>query len=269
VIEKFKTDGQYRALPNYSQSDCKQILNASPREFQLYKKHGIKESQAMFNGTAIHRIALEGHEMLFDDLAIDRYPSEYGKKRSASLHYKEYKQNLLDTGKRYIKEEDLNGIDKTAKVIADDFGKLLAKGKPEISVHGIELIEGVKCKGQIDNLPDQHFIFDLKTTARGLTDSDCLRYLHRDMWKIQAAFYHDLIYKETGDSRIFVFLIVQTVEPYSTRKIIVDPASDIIASGRELYTKALEQIKELEKIEGDWPGYPNFNVLNYEKEKRA
>ena len=264
---------EYRAIPMISQSDCKAILGMSGFEFQHYKLSGIPETQAMLRGTMAHGMALEGASYVGKEYAIDRWPSLTGKSRTQKglvngkeMSYQNYKTELLASGKKHIKEEDIAQAEGIARAVHRDFGKLLREGQPELPMWDIDL-GGRKCKGMADFLPPAKYIFDLKTTSKLLTDSQCYKFLQYDLWKIQAAFYHDLYLKETGESRLFVFLVVNDKPPYATRKIVVQPESDMMESGRDLYLQAISTYNEYEQIDGDWPHRPLYDVQKMEQNR--
>ena len=267
-LEKLE-ESVYRAIKQPSQTDCKNILSMSGHEYQELKNNPTEPTPAMLRGTLAHAIALEGTDLAFSsNYAIDRYPSEFpDKKRNAGKEYQAYKKKLLESGKPYIKEEDIATVEGIAKAAERDFGKILKDGSPEISLHGSEIVPGIKAKGMIDFLPEHNFIFDFKTTSKSLDDFQMNRFLYRDEWRIQAAFYHDLLEIETGESRPFVFLIVNEKPPFATRKMVVEPQSKCMQSGRERYIEALELYKQYTAIEGRWPGYPMYKVLKKEEER--
>lgn len=265
---------EYRAIRQLSQSDCKAIRNMSGFEFQHYKREGLEETPSMIKGTLAHQLALEGHMHYANEFSIDRWPSITGKKRNqkGSINgvertYKSYKDELKEAGKELIKEEDISQAEGMANAIKRDFGKLLAEGQPEIALHDINL-HGHMCKGMMDFLPPKRFIFDVKTTSKELNDRQMWKFLNVDLWKIQAAFYHDLFLAETGESRWFVFLIVNNKPPYSTRKILVQPETECMEQGREFYEAALDTYAEYKKLEGgDLPGHPMYKVLEIEQNR--
>ena len=255
MIEKIE-EKVYRAMPQISQSTCKDFISMSPFAFKFNKDNPKPATSAMIRGTLAHQVALEGHKIIVDNYAYDNWPSLTGKKRTAG-GYQQFKKELLETGKPYIKEEDLKQILGICQGVERSFAGLLKDGTPEIAIHSLELIAGIPCKGLIDFLPAENFIFDLKTTAKKLTDRQMESFLYADNWCIQAAFYCDLYKLETGEDRDFVFLIVADKEPFETRKLIVPFDSDCIRIGRELYTEALEGITNCEK-EGEWPEWKRY-----------
>lgn len=303
MIEKIE-EKSYREIPQISQSSLKDVLTLSCKEFYYKQKHGVKETDAMFKGTEIHRIALEGHEVTTEDYVLDKWLTITGKGRRGGLslkakqyfelfgvklknekeekhatpqayrtHLEEIRKNKIEAiGKKpedhpdlypIVKHEDLADIEGTAKAIEDRYGRFLAKGTPEIAIHSVEL-EGVMCKGLLDFLPDKGYIFDLKTTATPLNDREIKKHLNNDFWKIQAAFYHDLLLAETGESRPFAFFVVQTKPPYSTRTVVIQPED--MLNGREAYIKALEIYKEWETLKPeerhDWPKFDTNDKTN-------
>ena len=241
---------EYRALAQVSQSECKSILQESVRDWHYKKRNRKPATEAMIRGTICHKAIELGHKSVFEsEYAVDRWPSETGLKRSQK-GYKEYKASLRESGRPYIKEEDIEKIEGMLGSVERDFGMLCKGGNPEYAITGVEM-GGVTCKGLIDHLPPKDFIFDYKTTGMKLDDRQLYRFLHYDLWKVQAAFYHDLYKAKYGESRSFVFLIVVDYPPHNTRKMVVEPYSEAMESGRELYLEAIETYKKYNDCEFD------------------
>lgn len=234
---------EYRALPQLSQSECKDILNNSVRDWRFKKENRKPPTPAMIRGTICHKAIELGHKSVFEnDYAVDRWPSETGMERTRK-GYKEYKASLHLQGKPYIKEEDIEKIEGMLASVERDFGMLGKDGDPEFAITDVQM-GGVTCKGLLDLRPKRDFLFDYKTTAMKLDDRQMYRFLHFDLWKVQAAFYHDLYLAKYGESRAFVFLIVSDYKPHNTRKLVVEAYSAAMESGRDLYLEAIEVYKK-------------------------
>lgn len=234
---------EYRALDQCSQSECKTIINESVRDWRFKRDNPKPPTPAMIRGTICHKAIELGHKSVFEsDYAVDRWPSETGMERTRK-GYKDYKSSLRMQGKPYIKEEDIVKIEGMLGSVERDFGMLGKDGAAEFAITDVEM-GGVTCKGLLDLLPSSDFLFDYKTTGLRLDDRQLYRFVHFDLWKVQAAFYHDLYLGKYGDSRAFVFLIVADYPPYNTRKLVVEPYSNAMESGRELYLKAIETYKK-------------------------
>ena len=241
---------EYRALPQVSQSECKNIINMSVRDWYFHKRNRKPPTDAMIKGTICHKAIELGHKSVFEsEYAVDRWPSETGLERTRK-GYKEYKANLKLTDKPYIKEEDIIKIECMLKSVERDFGMLCRDGQPEYAITDVQM-GGTLCKGLVDHLPPKDFIFDYKTTGMQLNDRQMYKFIHYDLWKVQAAFYHDLFLAKYGESRSFVFLIVVDYPPYNTRKLVIEPYSAAMESGRELYLEAIETYKKYKDCEFD------------------
>jgi len=251
---------EYRALDELSQSQCKTIISESIRDWRYKQANPKPPTEAMIRGTICHKAIELGHKSVFEsEYAVDRWPSETGMERTRK-GYKEYKQSLKDSGKPYMKEEDIIKVEGILASVERDFGMLAKDGKPEVAITGVEL-GGVICKGLLDLEPPKDFLFDWKVTGLRLDDRQMYRFLHYELWKVQAAFYHDLYLAKYGESRAFVFLIIADYMPHNTRKLVVEPYSDAMESGRELYLGAIETYKKFK----DCP----FDELPKEKIYRA
>lgn len=251
---------QYDAIPGINQSRLKGLLNMTPMEWKNYSFEG---SRYTINGTLAHSIALEGMSTFDNQYAIDRWPNEKelnpeGKRRSNSKAYQDYKSALISTGKIYITEEDLSNTVEVAQAFADKWGQsnLMKEGLAEASIYGHNIF-GIKAKGTLDFIPRKiPLIADLKTTTKELDNRSINNLLLYEGWAFQAAFYNELYYKETGERRGFVFLVINT-KSKMTRAVSLTDDSEYMEYGRNQVEEAVRIYKECMST-GVWPGYEVF-----------
>ena len=254
-------EAEYRALPDVSQSSLKRLLEVSPQQWQYEQIVGTDETPAMMTGTMAHEIALEGTKSFLNRYAIDDWPQrEKGNRRGNSKAYQEFKKELQESGKPLVKYEDVLHSERLAEAIHREWSPILAvEGTPEISVDNQILHRTVKSKGLIDFYPkDLPLIVDLKTTATPLDDRAMRKKLIYEGWGFQAAYYRDLVYADTGEERLFVFLVINT-QNFQTRKIVVPHDCELIEFFREEYRRAIDIYADCLK-ENKWPGYSNFEA---------
>ena len=271
TLKKIPESVYRHQIKAYSQSQLQQLLDLSPRQWKKEQSRPREETPAMITGTLAHAIALEGAEKVEEGFAVDDWTARIDektgkpKKRSNAADYQEFKLKLLQSKKPYIKIEDLAASKNTAIAIEKAWGKnsksplLALPGTPEIAIYD-HMFGDIPAKGLIDFFPQKHFIIDLKTSGFELDDRSLRKKLYSG-WLLQAAFYHDLVEKETGESRVFLNLVCN-VKTYETRVIRVDPNSEAMEYGRERYRQALDILKSCLDA-NEWPGYETLDANQF------
>lgn len=147
-----------------------------------------------------------------------------------------------------------------AEAVVDEIRKtkrlhdIFVGGQAEIALHGHD-IGGTAIKGKLDYLhTDKYLIVDLKTTEIDLGDDNLKWAMDQSYYKIQAAFYLDLMQKEKAGNWSFCFAFVNVKPPFEMRKVIISDLlnSDWIEEGRQLYITGLSRIVKW-KAENHYP----------------
>lgn len=243
-------DKEYRTLAALSQSQISQALSMSPHEWYRRQIDPFVPTPKMKLGTLIHAMVLEPEsiEKTFRRVPkLDRRKTEH---KALALEFESETRELID-------EETWTQAEEVYKVLYDTpkARDIFSGGKSEIAVHG-HFFEGEAVKGKLDYLRgDIQAIIDLKTTELDLND-DSLRWtMDQKHYKIQAAFYIDLMRKESlKEDWSFCFFFVNVKSPFEMRKVVVSDAlnPDWLEEGRALYREGIERIISWKK-EGVYP----------------
>jgi exodeoxyribonuclease VIII len=146
-------------------------------------------------------------------------------------------------------------------------------GSCELSGFSNDPETGVACRHRFDKLTDFGIGIDLKTTVDARPDAFS-RSVYTYAYHMQNAFYADQHEWITGGKlKDFIFLVVESEEPYSVKMYRLDEES--VEIGRHMYRKALDIYAQC-KESGIWPGYdcneietlriPEWAVYKYDEE---
>lgn len=234
------SDKDYRKIPAISQSSIVQALNLSPAEWRRRQEEPFEPTPKMQLGTLIHAMHLEPETVSSNFRRVpklDRRKTEH-KLLAAELESETricIDDEMWDQAEIVIKKLE------TTKAA----WQLFEVGQAEVSITDQEAF-GAKVKGKIDFLRlHEGIIIDLKTTELDLSD-DALKWtMDQKHYKVQAAFYIDLMRRETArDDWSFCFFFVNVKPPFEMRKVVVSDLlnPDWIDEGRELYQTGIEKI---------------------------
>ena len=232
-------DKDYRSRPGLSQSTINQALIMSPFEWLRRQNEPFEPTPKMKLGTLIHA-------MVFEPETIEREFVKVPKLDRRRTESKELLAALEKDSRTQIDEETWSLAESVTSEIADTKAAnlLFTGGKSEVSVLGHSIL-GEPVKGKIDYLrEDARIILDLKTTEQDLQDDNLRWLMDQKSYKVQAAFYIDLLKMETGEDYSFCFFFVNVKAPFEMRKVVVSDSlnSEWIDDGRALYLKGLESI---------------------------
>ncbi len=232
-------DKEYRAIPALSQSSIGQALSLSGDQWLKRQTEPFQPTAKMKLGTLIHAMILEPHTV---ETAFYRCPKLDRRKTEHKTLLAEIESNGLVS----IDEETWAQAEQVREEIlrSDKARILFENGAAESSIVGHE-VSGEKIKGKLDYLHQKKdVIVDLKTTEIDLSDDGLKWGMSQYYYKVQAAFYIDLLKRELGREFTFVFLFVNVKPPFEMRKVIVSDAltPDWIEDGRTLYTNGIDKI---------------------------
>ena len=269
MIDYEKTDKQYFAMDGLNASHLKNVLK-SCQYAKYVRDNPIKASEAMHKGTVFHSAILEPVDFTDRFLVLPKEikVNTIKGKTFAKEYFNELGYEMPDTVKKASDLSewlDYEGIEtithnlqhhallaKTEVLKHDETREILKTGKPEVVVTGE--IMGVQCKAKLDWLtPCNQTILDVKT-CQDASYWSFQRDIAKYNYALQAAFYHDLLWSNTGDAPQFGFKAVETKQPIGTA--LYWASQDMIEYGRSQYEKAIELWLEAEKT-GIYPGYQN------------
>jgi hypothetical protein len=242
-------DSHYRAIDAVSQSQITQALSMSPAAWLKQQSEPFSSTPKMRLGSLIHAMILEP----------DSLEATYVKAPKLDRRRTEHRllaEALAADNRVQIDEEQLAQAEDIAFVIRKTtrFNDMFCGGEAEIAIHEHD-IDGQKVKGKLDYLhADKDLIVDLKTTEIDLSDENLKWAMDQSYYKIQAAFYLDLMHKERPGNWSFCFAFVNVKAPFEMRKVIISDLlnSDWIDEGRQLYLTGLSRIVKW-KAENHYP----------------
>lgn len=244
IYYDIKSD-DYHLRTEISSSALKRVL-ISPAHYQAYLAEKIEPTPAQILGTCVHSAILEQD--------YSKYICAPDVRRNTKAWDSFCEEN---PGKLPLKQDDYN----TVKEMFNAFyahpmaSKLIAKGKPEVSIIGTHEETGLKIKGRLDFLADVNddlYIVDYKT-ASSAQPNDFKRQIFDFGYQISVAHYKSMAEKALGRNIKDVFFVVQEKSaPYAIR--IFRASDNMLEMGLHLRDKGLYTIKQCQE-KNEWPGY--------------
>lgn len=244
-------DTEYFAVDALSSSVLKQLA-ISPAHCDHYEKNGIKRTDAMLAGSALHCLVLE--ELHFEDRyalapeGIDR------RTKAGKAAYAEFTERSI--GKDILTPEQFYMVDMCEQSIRNnkEADYYLAFGEPEVSMFWTDPLTNIKCKGRVDKLSSVNAMIDVKTT-KDASPHAFSREIYSRGYHRQAAWYMDGYEECTGQRmKEFVFIVVEKTAPFVCEVYILDEES--LMEGSRQNRDLIRKYQEC-KHTGKWPGYNN------------
>lgn len=235
-------EAEYHAdRESLSQSGAK-ILLRSPAEFAWEREHPREQTDSMRIGSALHS------EVLGVGPALAVIPPTGHKKVEQEAH-KAAKAEAGARGDIALSPAEVERVMGMAKAVRNHpkASALLSDGEPEVSAYAPDPETGVMRRARFDWLRDDLAV-DLKTAVSS-NPADFSRAIASFGYHHQHPWYTDLAYDLGHDLRGFVFVVVQSTEPYAVRCYELDPAA--VDRGRDLNQRALRVFQRCTES-GDW-----------------
>lgn len=227
------TNAEYHARSEISKSDL-DLLAKSPYLLKL-KKDGLYKSEAtpsQILGSAVHKLVLEPNDFI-NEFAIE--PDLDKRTKDGKAEFEKFVSE--NQGKMILKAD----IFETAKIISEcvlnmqGTANFLKDGKAEQSY--FSEFDGIKVKCRPDFYNENlGLIVDLKTTSDG-SPNGFMKSIANFNYHIQTAFYSDIMQSLGKKVNKFLFIAVETKEPYLVGFYELDLAG--IEKGRERYKELL------------------------------
>jgi len=243
------TNSEYHSRSEISCSQVKTILK-NPYEYLVKVKR--EPSKAMDFGSCVHKLLLEPDD--FDkEFAImpdiDKRTKE-GKETYASFMMEHGNKTLLNA-------EDFEKAKWCSNIAKEIAGAFFKNGKAEGSFFSELESVPVRCRPDY-YIEDRGIIVDVKTTADASKDG-FIKSVANFGYHIQAAFYLDTLRSLGMRADKFMFVAIETKEPFMIGLYELDETS--IEHGRSQYKKALELISSGKINEFKAPLYKDQNDL--------
>ncbi|MDA3046729.1 PD-(D/E)XK nuclease-like domain-containing protein [Campylobacter sp. VBCF_06 NA8] len=245
------TNSDYHARAEISKSDLSLLASKTPYALKL-KKEGLLPSEqtpSLLLGSVIHKLVLEpltfSHEYAVMPECDKR--TKEGKAIFAEFEAK-------SAGKTIITHEIFDKAKAIAKSVTTHkaFDIFVNNGMAEQSY--FSEINGVKVKCRPDFYNEKlGLLVDLKT-AQSVKKYDFTKSIANYAYDMQVAFYTDILESLGKAVNSFLFIAVETKEPYGVAFYEIKRNSPIFESGRQYYTRLLAQWSEC--VAND--SYPNY-----------
>lgn len=229
---------EYRKIDAISSSDVKSFLSAASEKHWNYNRLNQKDRDAFRFGRVLHEMIIEDKEPLVFHAPINQ---KTGEEYGANTKKMEDAKNLF---KQENQNQDFLSVSEYAAAIAmkesvyQKTQLFNGKGYNEFSFFADCDETGLKLKCRPDRIKGMVMI-DLKTIDK---IQDFEKHIEKLLYFVQASFYLDVFEKSTGKKiNKFCFVFVEKVPPFDC--VVCVLSSDYIEAGRQLYKKALIDIK--------------------------
>ena len=227
------TNTEYHARAEISKSDL-DLLAKSPYLLKMKKdgKYQSEASPSQILGSAVHKLFLERNDFI-NEFAIE--PNIDKRTKDGKAEFERFQNE--NQGKIIIKADEFEKADLIAKSVLEmkATANFLKDGKAEQSY--FSEIDGVKVKCRPDFYNENlGLIIDLKTTSDG-SPNGFMKSIANFNYHIQTAFYSDIMRSLGKKVNNFLFIAVETKEPYLVGFYELDLAA--IEKGREKYKELL------------------------------
>lgn len=231
------------------------MLNSPPETKDAYDVGSLVHAKVLGVG-AKHTVYPDGtgpETYLHDGAELDNVLDKTGGLRTAAS--KAFADEARAHGLIPVKRVQARVVEKMAEsVLQHPIARSLFEqrgGAPEVSMFAKHPEYGFDKRGRVDYLGD--VVVDLKKTAGAASPEEFARTVTSYGYDLQQAWYSDLLEQITGESRRFLFVVVEDTAPYLVGVNVLD--DDFTRMGvakarraSEMYARALES--------GMWPGYP-------------
>lgn len=236
-IEEGIENEDYHSRESVSSSQ----LKLAYRNIEMYKLSVVdkavdyKSSEAFRVGTLFHESVLEPDKykpVIYPKAKFDKRTKEY-KEFVAAIpeKQKDYLLSLKDWDKLSHMKESLESHKE-----CPDFSKTINEASVFYKWQGLDL------RTRPDAMDmDEKVIYDIKTTSSPVGKRDFMFHLQKYDYDLSAAMYIHSLSAHTGEPWSFCFVVVQSVEPYTSVMYYVGP--NLFFQGFAKYKKAIKRIK--------------------------
>lgn len=234
------SNSEYHARAEISKSDLS-LLKRSPHHLWA-KKQGLmppKQTQSLLLGSLVHKLVLERADFLneyYVECKIDRR-TKSGKAKALLYAHETRTAAPIETLKLALK------IARRVKQIKTT-GNFLRDGVAEMSYFSELNGVAVKCRPDYYNA-SLGLVIDLKTTTDASADSFARSVASFD-YDMQAAFYLDVLSSLGLGASNFLFIAVETSEPFMVGFYELDAPA--LERGRDKYRTLLNRLKALPDV---------------------
>lgn len=195
----------YHSLPSLSASQIKQLL-VNPYAF--VNKIKMAQTDSMNLGSAVHTLTLEPHKFDSEFAVIPKCDLRTTAGKAIKQEFE-----MLHKGKILITQEQYETAQKASQsILKSPIGNFLTGGKAEASY--FTNINGIDVRVRPDYFrEDMGVVFDIKTTQDASPDG-FVKAVANYGYYIQNAFYLKVLQELNLNAKRFVFVAVETKEPF-------------------------------------------------------
>lgn len=218
----------------------------SPYHLDKYLTGYLREEKKEYNfGNYFHCLVFEEEKFYKYCYIMPETPDGEPLNRRKNLH-KDFWEKCVEiaNGREIIKKEEFEQLEKLRDALYEHnkffpLDIISPKGFTETVITAKNADLQINCKGKLDKFVPNQFILDLKST-KDATEKSFMRDFSRYEYKVQAAFYVDLIAAAGFDSNIpFVFVAQEHSPPYFTK--MYEVSDEKLNEGRQIYVKRLDE----------------------------
>ena len=225
------------------------LMKKSPAHYKYAVENPEEPTPALLFGTAAHMAILEP----------ERFKAEYTvmpKIDRRTKAGKEEYERLMNSGKSFVSEDEMNDITEMKKAImANELAARLLEGEHEVSIQWKDPETGEECKCRPDVIGET-LIVDYKTTA-SCENGEFERSAKKYGYQLQAAMYREGLLQTRFKNYGFAFIAQEKKAPYAVRVYMCDEGW--IDDGAVVYRELINLYHKC-KTENNWPGYEEVTL---------
>lgn len=231
----------YERIDAVNWSTLKHMLR-SPQHYRYSLLQKQEDTDAMRLGRAVHLATFEPSKWK-SQVAIWDGGRRYGKEWDA--FQRDHR------GLEILKSEQADlalAIGESARAAA---GTLIGNGIAEATMEWVNPLNGVRCKGRVDFVSEEHGLVDLKS-CRSAAPADFSSASARMLYHAAMGWYSDGLEQIQQRRRQAIILAVETTKPHVTA--VYELGEDVLQAGTETYQPLLDMVKSCRDSDC-WPGY--------------
>lgn len=241
------TNAEYHASSAISKSDL-DLISKSPLHYITEKRTPREQTPSMLLGSVVHKLVLEPDDFASEYIVA---PQVNRRTKEGIAQWDEFMEKVTDK-QTLINSELLEMAVKIQNAVIGHpiASRLLKGGQAELSYFWEQ--DGIKCKCRPDYLrADIKTVADLKTTQCSSPDS-FTKSAYDYRYHVQAAWYLDGLRACGVDVENFIFIAVETKEPFT---VMCYAADELMIQLGRMTAKANFDTYRNAVVTENWHGY--------------
>lgn len=255
------TFDDYDGVPGIRRSDL-WVIRRSPAHFLYHIQHKDEQSTPALNfGIAAHKLILEP-ETFSESVAV--WEGGDLRRKETRARREAFDADCRERGiECVITADEFDEIRQMSEVIANDpKASALLNGIHERPIFWTDPETGERCKCKPDCITEyqgEKWIVDYKTTHScepGVFEREC----RKRGYQLQAGMYTDGVFQAELEACRFAFIAQEKTPPYVIRIYSCTP--EFVREGYDEFRELLG-LYHFCRETGEWPGYPEEDLLQY------